>query len=140
MNKRFSISHTDELPNIAKEIIALLKEPRVVCLHGKMGAGKTTLVKSLVAELGAKDEGSSPTFALINNYESVENGTIYHLDLYRLNHADEALDIGIEELIYDKVWCFIEWPEKVEHLLDEHAAEIRIEVGDEGERVLEVRY
>lgn len=137
MTTTFSDVRLDALPQVAAEIIESLKNPRVVCLHGKMGAGKTTLVKALVAELGAADAGSSPTFALINNYASETHGTIYHLDLYRLNHAAEALDIGIEDIIYENVWCFIEWSEKVEHLLPENAAQIKIEVRDDGLRTIE---
>jgi tRNA threonylcarbamoyladenosine biosynthesis protein TsaE len=132
MNTQFTISSIDELPFVAKEIISLLAQPCVVCLKGKMGAGKTTLVKALINELGATDAGSSPTFALINVYESTTNGTIYHLDLYRLNHVSEALDIGIEDLIYGDNWCFIEWPDKVEQLLDERTTFVEIEV-DENE-------
>jgi tRNA threonylcarbamoyladenosine biosynthesis protein TsaE len=139
MKKQFTISSIDELPVVAKEIISLLGQAHVVCLKGKMGAGKTTLVKALINELGVTDAGSSPTFALINAYESEQNGTIYHLDLYRLNHVSEALDIGIEDLIYGNKWCFIEWPDLVEGMLDD-AVEIEIEVGEDGERVVQVKH
>jgi len=137
MTTIFSDVRLDALPQVAAELIDLIQNPRVVCLHGKMGAGKTTLVKALIAELGAQDAGSSPTFALINNYESAQHGTIYHLDLYRLNHVSEALDIGIEDIIYENVWCFIEWSDKVEHLLPENTAHIKIDVHDDGMRTIE---
>jgi tRNA threonylcarbamoyladenosine biosynthesis protein TsaE len=136
MTITFSDVRLDVLPQVAAEIIESLQNPRVVCLHGTMGAGKTTLVKALISELGAADVGSSPTFALINNYGSETHGTIYHLDLYRLINASEALDIGIEDIIYENVWCFIEWPEMVEHLLPENAAQIKIEVHDDGLRTI----
>lgn len=139
MNKQFTISSIDELPVVAKEIISLLGQPRVICLKGKMGAGKTTLVKALINKLGAKDAGSSPTFALINAYESSQNGTIYHLDLYRLNHVSEALDIGIEDLIYGDNWCFIEWPDKVEHLLDERTVFVEIDVDENESRHISIK-
>ena len=139
MNKQFTISSIDELPAVAKEIISLLGQAQLVCLKGKMGAGKTTLVKALINELGATDAGNSPTFSLVNAYESKQNGTIYHLDLYRLNHVSEALDIGIEDLIYGNKWCFIEWPDLIEGMLDE-PVEVEVEVGEDGERVVQVKH
>jgi tRNA threonylcarbamoyladenosine biosynthesis protein TsaE len=137
MTTIFSDVRLDVLPQVAAELIDILQNPRVVCLHGKMGAGKTTLVKALIDKLGTSDTGSSPTFALINNYESPSHGTIYHLDLYRLNHASEAMDIGIEDIIYENVWCFIEWSDKVEHLLPDTTAHIKIDVHDDGIRTIE---
>lgn len=137
MTTIFSDVRLDVLPQVAEELIDILKNPRVVCLHGKMGAGKTTLVKALIDNLGTSDTGSSPTFALINNYESASHGTIYHLDLYRLNHASEAMDIGIEDIIYENVWCFIEWSDKVAHLLPDNTAHIKIDVHDDGMRTIE---
>lgn len=139
MKKQFSVSQLQELPEVAKSIVALFGKPQVICLNGKMGAGKTTLVKALIAELGANDAGSSPTFALINAYESHKHGALYHLDLYRLNHASEALDIGIEDLIYGESWCFIEWPDKILNLLDEKAVFIDIEADENGTRTIKIK-
>jgi tRNA threonylcarbamoyladenosine biosynthesis protein TsaE len=139
MQKDFSISRLEDLPDLAKSIIALFEGPQIICLNGQMGAGKTTLVKALIAELWASDAGSSPTFALINAYESDKNGVIYHLDLYRLNHASEALDIGIEDLIYGNQWCFIEWPDKILELLDKNTVFIDIEAHENGTRRIKIK-
>jgi tRNA threonylcarbamoyladenosine biosynthesis protein TsaE len=139
MQKDFSISTIEDLPNIAKSIIALFDGPQIICLNGQMGAGKTTLVKALIAELGANDAGSSPTFALINAYDSEKNGSIYHLDLYRLNYTSEALDIGIEDLIYGKQWCFIEWPDKILELMDKKTVFIDIDAHENGTRSIKIK-
>jgi tRNA threonylcarbamoyladenosine biosynthesis protein TsaE len=78
--------------------------------------------------LGSKDDGNSPTFSLINNYITQSGETIYHMDLYRLNSPEEALDIGVEEIIQSNCWCFIEWPEYVLPFLDQYALlEITVE-------------
>jgi tRNA threonylcarbamoyladenosine biosynthesis protein TsaE len=77
-----------------------------------MGAGKTTLISAVVKILGVTDTVSSPTFSLVNNYQK-ENEVINHFDFYRLNHPDEALDIGLEEYLESGNLCILEWAEKV---------------------------
>jgi tRNA threonylcarbamoyladenosine biosynthesis protein TsaE len=134
MIKHFEAKNLDELESISQEIITALGNSRVVLLNGGMGAGKTTLVKAMLTSLGADDNGSSPTFSLINQYSSVNHGTIFHLDLYRLNSMEEALDIGIEDVLYDGNWCFIEWPENIISLLPENYGQIDIQVDENGLR------
>ena len=85
---------------------------KVIRIDGDLGAGKTTLIAAAVKLLGVKDAANSPTFSLINTYEGL-NGPIYHFDFYRLNHPDEALDIGLEEYLDSSYPCFIEWGERV---------------------------
>ena len=81
-----------------------------------MGVGKTTLISALVKALGGTVEASSPTFSIVNEYQ-VTNDIVYHFDMYRLNNAEEALDIGIEDYLYANRWVFIEWPDKIDVLL-----------------------
>lgn len=113
---------------------------RKIALYGDMGAGKTTLVKTFCEYLGVTENTASPTFSLINQYSyPLENGAtalFHHLDLYRLRTAQEAFDIGIEDLFYDPWYCFIEWPQLIENLLPPEAVRIQLEVVEENVRRL----
>lgn len=92
-----------------------------------MGAGKTTLIKSLCEYLGTTGPVTSPTFSIVNEYAGKEN-KIYHFDFYRLKSQTEALDMGYEEYFYSDAYCFIEWPEKIAGLLPEHYISVKIRV------------
>ncbi len=94
----FIINSLDELPEVANKIINQLQY-KLITFEGEMGAGKTTFIKEFVKALGTNDEVSSPTFSIVNEYET-DNGKVYHFDFYRLNHEEEALDFGIEEYLY----------------------------------------
>lgn len=139
MSRIFTSENIEDLEKVAGEIIDSLGETRVVCIIGEMGAGKTTLVKKMIQFLGAHDLGNSPTFSIINTYESANNGKIFHLDLYRLESIDEAFDIGIEDVLYYNSWCFIEWPELVSSLLPEKYANLTINVESEEKRVFSLQ-
>ena len=88
-------------------------EHKIILFYGDLGAGKTTLIKSLVSKLGSEDTVSSPTFSIVNEYATTDNNVILHFDLYRLNSEEEAYDIGIEEYLERDCWKFIEWPERI---------------------------
>jgi tRNA threonylcarbamoyladenosine biosynthesis protein TsaE len=135
--KRIEIDSLSELERVAEEILSSIGERRVVLLRGGMGAGKTTLVSRIASKLGAEDTVTSPTFALVNQYEGRE-GTIYHFDFYRINRVEEVFDLGYEEYFYSGELCFVEWPEMVEGLLPEDAMEVRITVGDDDKRIFEI--
>ena len=99
--------------------LAILKQypnERIFALHGAMGVGKTTFMQAMAQILGSTSSVSSPTFALVNEYE-LANGCIYHFDFYRIKNSREAQDIGFEEYLYSGEYCFIEWAEMVEELL-----------------------
>jgi tRNA threonylcarbamoyladenosine biosynthesis protein TsaE len=121
MEITFSLS---ELVPVAKRLMDL-KPPKVILFDGPMGAGKTTLIKALCAEMGVQGPTSSPTFALVNEYHGA-NGKIYHFDLHRLKTEEEALDFGIEEYFYSGNFCFVEWPEKIPSLIPDNHWRIAI--------------
>lgn len=115
----FIINNLDELPEVAQKIIDQLQY-KLITFEGEMGAGKTTFIKEFVKVLGTNDEVSSPTFSIVNEYET-DKGKVYHFDFYRLNHEDEALDFGIEEYLYSNQYCLMEWPNKIANFIpDEH--------------------
>ena len=123
---------------VADYLVGLLDEYTVVCFYGSMGAGKTTLIKEILKMARVKDNVSSPTFSLVNEYASEDKRIFYHFDFYRINHINEAYDIGAEEYLYSGNACFIEWPEKVEDLLPDELLKVNIEVLNEHERKIEI--
>ncbi|NHM02117.1 tRNA (adenosine(37)-N6)-threonylcarbamoyltransferase complex ATPase subunit type 1 TsaE [Flavobacterium difficile] len=129
----------EEINKVAKDLLATPNLKKVITFHASMGVGKTTLIKELVKELGVTENSSSPTFSLVNEYESETGATIYHFDLYRINSELEAYDMGIDEYFYSGNWCFIEWPEKVPHLLPLDHASIVIKSLPNGKRELTLK-
>lgn len=109
----------DQLDDIASWVVDKAGEERIWVFKGEMGAGKTTLVKSIAKQLNVVDPISSPTFGLVNHYARNTGEEIYHFDFYRIEDPDEVLDIGIEEYFYSGNFCWIEWPEKIAPYLPE---------------------
>src|SRR5688572_11381050 len=100
----------DEIDEAARTSHQALVEKKVFAFHGKMGAGKTTVITTLCRVLGVKGPVSSPTFSIINEYSS-GYGSIYHLGLYRLKNSEEAVQAGVEDVLYSGSVCLVEWPE-----------------------------
>ena len=125
----------EQLESVAQQIITE-QPPKVILFHGEMGVGKTTLIKQLCKILGVTAATSSPTFSLVNEYETVTNQTVYHFDFYRLKNEMEALDMGADDYFYSGNWCFIEWAEKIPNLIPEEHAIITIELVEDGKRHL----
>ena len=134
MTITFSI---DQLEKVAQQLLDQTPN-KVILFNGDMGVGKTTLIKQLCKTLGVEEATSSPTFSLVNEYQTAKNQIIYHFDFYRLNHESEALDMGIEDYLYSGNWCFIEWSEKIENLIPEQHSIITIELLADGNRSLEL--
>lgn len=118
----------EDLDNIAIEILKKHSENRIFILQGEMGSGKTTLIKALCKQLNVIDIVSSPTFALVNVYNTSKGLLVYHFDFYRIKSIEEAYDIGYEEYLYSNNYSFIEWPEKIESLIPKDAVYINIKV------------
>lgn len=127
-----------QISDVAQQLIAKIPS-KSLCFYGEMGAGKTTLIKALVKELGGGGTTSSPTFGIVNEYHK-DNGELlgYHFDFYRLNDEYEALDLGLEDYLGRDIWIFMEWPEKIKGLLPPSRTDIKIEVLDEKTRQLSI--
>lgn len=124
--KEITVNGLGDLPDAAEDILAALDGRNVVALYGPMGAGKTTLVREICARLGSEDTVTSPTFALINRYDTAEGNAIFHFDFYRIEREEEAFDMGYEEYFYSDGLCLVEWPEKVESLLPDDVMKVTI--------------
>jgi len=125
--KNINIDGLSELSTAAKVFLKQFNEPKVIAFIGEMGAGKTTFIKALCAELKVIDIVNSPTFAIVNDYETEHNTHVYHFDLYRMDRPEEVEDIGFEDYIYSGNWCFIEWPEIAEKYFPDDIIKVKIE-------------
>ncbi len=137
--KTYSVNSIDSLKDIVIDLLELLNDHQVVALEGQMGAGKTTFVQQVLKAMGIEELDGSPTYSLINQYESRFYGTVYHLDLYRLNSLEEIFDIGIEELLYQKCICLIEWPEKMIELLPDNTIWVYLRVEEDFSRTITIK-
>ena len=133
-----NIKNKKELPVAARKLLNHFQEKRIFAFYGAMGAGKTTFIKSVCESLGAADLVSSPSFTLINEYRRSGGGFLYHIDLYRIKNRTEMLDLGIEEYFFSGSYCFIEWPEMIEEILPSGTLNVKISVGKNEERILEI--
>ena len=124
--------------HLAAQQIILNSPSKIVLFQGKMGAGKTTLIKEVARMLGVLGATSSPTFSLVNEYHINDHDVLYHFDLYRLESEAEALDFGIEDYLYSGHWCFIEWPEKISSMIPEGHTLVTLEVLNEEKRLLTI--
>jgi len=133
------IKNIESIGKVAEEFTKQIGNRTVFAFRGKMGAGKTTFIKTVCETLGVSETVNSPSFAIINEYVSDLTGmTIYHFDFYRINSLQEAINIGAEDYFSSGSLCFIEWPEKVEPLLPYNTIWVDIVEQDDGSR--EIRY
>ncbi len=142
--KTFEIKSLNEINSCAQEFIdyvsSCTSQSNIFAFFGKMGAGKTTFIKALCSVLGAQDDVNSPTFTIVNEYQSAKGFPIYHFDFYRIKSIKEAYDIGIEEYFGGNGLCFIEWSEKIESILPEDSNKVEISVNPDGTRRLVLSY
>ena len=131
--KEFLIPSLSDLPKAVEWLLKEAKGRKKIMLYGTMGMGKPTFSQAFCQHLGVRNMATSPTFSLVNEYVYEENGVeklIHHLDLYRLKSLEEALDIGIEDYLFDDNYCLIEWPQIIEPLLDDDVLKISLEFSD----------
>lgn len=135
---KITINDINNIRSAAREFVAGMGDSKVFAFYGKMGAGKTTFIKAVCEELGVGDVITSPTFAIVNEYDSETQAlTIYHFDFYRIKKIEEVYDMGYEDYFYGGGLCFIEWPELIEELLPEDAVKVTIAEQEDGSRVVE---
>jgi tRNA threonylcarbamoyladenosine biosynthesis protein TsaE len=137
MERVLEIESLDELDKVARAVLESLDGRTVVAFDAPMGAGKTTLISRIAKELGSEDDVTSPTFAIVNQYEG--SRTVYHFDMYRIERWQEALDFGSEEYLSSGELCLVEWPEKIEPLLPEDTMVVRIEIVSDTARRFVIR-
>ncbi len=129
----------EDLDKVVADLIEYARDRKILLFYGEIGAGKTTFIQRFCKHFEVAEKVTSPTFSLVNEY-TFKNKTdestqlIHHLDLYRLKNIDEAIDIGIEDYLYSKYYCLIEWPEIIEPLLPEHVVKIKIQLLDNSSR------
>lgn len=137
MEKSWICQSEKELLAIAQELFQSFPKTKKLAFYGNIGAGKTTFCKALCEVLKVQDLVTSPTFSIVNEYLSEQNGTVFHFDFYRLKDEQEAFDMGYEDYFYSNAYCLVEWPEKVESLLPSSFAKVQIHV-ENGERIIKI--
>lgn len=121
------IAKESELSDVARQLLEACPQERVFGFFGEMGTGKTTLIKEICRQLGVEDGMTSPTFAIVNEYWTRDGEPIYHFDFYRIDTPDDATRIGFQDYLYSGSYCFIEWTEMVEPLLNGEYTPVHIE-------------
>lgn len=130
LRKEFEINSVEGLSQVSDYLLGLRSSSDIVAFYGPMGAGKTTLIKNLCHQMGVTDEVNSPTFAIVNEYVTLEGESVYHFDFYRIKRLEEVFDIGYENYFYSGNWCLLEWPEMIEPLMPEEFIRVDISLGD----------
>ncbi len=134
--QELKINNISEIHKVATTFALTIDTHKIIAFHGEMGAGKTTFIKALCKVIGINSDVSSPTFAIVNEYESEKYNTVYHFDFYRLDKESEVLDIGFEEYINSDCPLFIEWPDIAKNFLPENTLHVFITEEELGERLI----
>jgi tRNA threonylcarbamoyladenosine biosynthesis protein TsaE len=136
--KHLVVHQLEDVAFAAKEILEYLGNRKVLAFYAPMGAGKTTLISAILRAMGINELEGSPTYSLVNSYHSPYYGEVYHFDVYRIQSVEEALDAGLEEIIYGGGVSLIEWAELIEPILPDDTVKLTMSVNDLGERLIQI--
>ncbi len=128
-----------DLNIVAEKFLRLMKDQKVFAFFGPMGVGKTTFIKALCNELGVVEIVTSPTFALVNEYQTNKGDEIYHFDFYRIEKIEEVYDFGYEDYFFSGNYCFIEWPDKIAEILPENVVFVQMVENEDSSRTINIR-
>ena len=134
----YHVQDIHEIPHFAGLFLEQFGHNKVFAFDAEMGAGKTTFITALLHAMGILETEGSPTYSLVNVYDSPMFGRVYHFDVYRLKSEAEAFDMGIEEMLYSGGVCFIEWPEKIKNLLPDNTIWVYIRKQEDDSRTITV--
>lgn len=132
---KFVVEDLSKIEEVAKSFIDYIPKGRTIAFEGEMGAGKTTFINAVCKVLQVQDETHSPTYSIVNEY-LCPKGTLYHIDAYRLNDCQEALDAGLEDYLYPELYTFLEWPSIIEDILPPEVVKVFITLGTDNKRIL----
>ena len=137
--KTLEIQSLDTIHETAKQFVAQIGDRKVFAFNGKMGAGKTTFIRAICDTFGVSESAvNSPTFSIVNEYETADGNIIYHFDCYRINYVAEAIQFGAEDYFYSGNLCFIEWAENIAPILPDSIVNVNIEEVEGGKRRIEI--
>ncbi len=138
-NMQYLLPDLNSIPKVASQFLTDFGHRKIFAFEAAMGTGKTTFILGLLRAMGIEHPEGSPTYSLVNSYESPMYGKVYHFDLYRIEDEQEAYDIGIEEMLYgNTAYCFIEWAGNVKNLLPLNTVVVNMSINEEGERLIGV--
>lgn len=126
----------NDIESVTKRLIEKV-DTKILLFYGDMGVGKTTLIKSIIKQLGCKNNVSSPTFSIVNEYKVIDS-LVYHFDLYRVNTIEEAYNFGIEDYLFSNNWSIIEWPDVIKDILPEQFNRIDLTLNEDKTRTLKL--
>lgn len=133
----FQLTYTlKDITRTAKQFLKITKDYRHIAFYGDMGVGKTTFITAICKILGTEDLVSSPTFAIVNEYDTSTGLPVYHFDFYRIKSATELMDIGFEEYCDSEAFCFIEWPDKADEIIPDDFIKVKMKEMDDQKRIL----
>jgi tRNA threonylcarbamoyladenosine biosynthesis protein TsaE len=135
----YHLTTLTDLPGVSQQFLNDFKGKKTFAFDGQMGVGKTTFINALLNATGIESTEGSPTYSIVNVYDSPAYGRIYHFDVYRLKNYSEALDFGMEEMLYSGNICFIEWAEKIEEILPDNTIWVYIRKNEDNTRTITVK-